>query len=143
LPRFPFPECGEEQQEEAMKHLQHATLALALLAGSGAARAQTTIVTPAPVQRDTVVTAPAPVELTPVQRQTIYRTIVRAPVTRAPAAVEYRVGTPVPRSVHLYPMPHDVVVQVPAVRTYRYMVVNHQVVLVDPATSQVVAELGD
>jgi hypothetical protein len=32
---------------------------------------------------------------------------------------------------------------VPAVRTYKYMVVNHRVVLVDPATSEVVADLAD
>ena len=128
-----------------MKHIHEAAIAVALLASAGAAVAQTTIITrePAPAQSETIVTAPAPVELTPVQRQTIYRTIVRAPAARAPAAVEYRIGARVPHTVRLYPLPHDVVVQVPAVRTYRYMVVNDQVVLVDPATSQVVAELGD
>jgi hypothetical protein len=36
-----------------------------------------------------------------------------------------------------------VAVEVPALRTYRYMVVNNRVLLVDPATSTVVAELTE
>jgi hypothetical protein len=32
---------------------------------------------------------------------------------------------------------------VPAIQTYKYMVVNDRVVLVDPATGDVVAELTD
>ncbi len=126
-----------------MTGIRHATIALGLAAGMGAAHAQTTVITREPAQSETIITTQQPVQLTPVQRQTIYRTIVRAPVAQPPAAVEYRIGTRVPHTVHLYEMPHDVVVQVPAVRRYRYMVVNHQVVLVDPTTSEVVAELGD
>jgi hypothetical protein len=49
----------------------------------------------------------------------------------------------VPESVQLYSVPQEVAVAVPQVRRYKYMVVNHQVVLVDPATSEVVAELAD
>jgi len=41
--------------------------------------------------------------------------------------------------VQLYSIPESVGVEVPAVKTYKYMVVNNRVVLVDPATSQVVA----
>lgn len=126
-----------------MTHFHHAAIALALIAGAGAASAQTTVITREPVQTETVVTSPT-VQLTPVQRQTIYRTIVREPVVEAPPpTVEYRIGTRVPATAHLYVMPHDVVATVPAVRSYRYMVVNHHVVLVDPVTSEVVAELGE
>lgn len=125
-----------------MTRIHHAAVALALIAGAGAANAQTTVITREPVQSETVITT-QPVQLTPVQRQTIYRTIVREPVVQAPATVQYRIGARVPPTEHLYVMPHDVAVAVPAVRTYRYMVVNNQVVLVDPATSEVVAELGD
>ena len=49
----------------------------------------------------------------------------------------------VPPTARLYTVPQSVAVEVPAVRTYKYMVVNHRVVLVDPATSEVVAELVD
>ena len=127
-----------------MRHYRHAALALALLAGTGAANAQTTVITREPVQSETVVTTGQPLALTPVQKQTIYRTIVQEPVVEAPPpTVEYRVGMRVPPSARLYAVPQSVVTEVPAVRTYKYMVVNHRVVLVDPATSEVVDELAD
>jgi len=85
----------------------------------------------------------APVQLTPAQRQTVYRTIVRKPVQPSQATVEYRVGTRIPASTQLYAVPQEVAVEVPAIRSYKYMVVNGRVMLVDPATSQVVAELDD
>jgi hypothetical protein len=90
----------------------------------------------------TVVTT-EPLQLTPVQRQTVYRTIVRERVQPAQPSVEYRVGMRVPQTAHLYIVPEPVAVEVPSVRPYRYMVVNNRVVLVDPATSEVVAELTD
>jgi hypothetical protein len=121
--------------------------ALAVVLAAGAAQAQTTIVTQ-PVQTETVVTQPAPqLVLTPVQRETIYRRIVRhrpaVTVAQAPATVEYRVGMRVPQDVTLYPVPQTVVQEVPAVRNYRYMVINDRAWLVDPATSEIVAEVGD
>jgi hypothetical protein len=128
-----------------MRHYQHAAIALALLAGAGVANAQTTVITREPVQPQTVVTTGQPLALTPVQRQTIYRTIVREPavVEAPPPTVEYRIGMRVPPSAQLYTVPQSVVTEVPAIRTYKYMVVNHRVVLIDPATSEVVAELAD
>jgi hypothetical protein len=99
------------------------------------------VITREPVESRTVVTGP--VQLTPVQRQTIYRTIVRERVVPAPPTVEYRVGTRVPQSVQLYSVPQEVALEVPAIQTYKYMVVNNRVVLIDPATSEVVAEVID
>jgi hypothetical protein len=55
--------------------------------------------------------------------------------------VEYRVGVRVPESVQPYSVPQEVAVEVPAIRAYKYMVVNNRVVVIDPATSQVVAEV--
>ena len=76
--------------------------------------------------------------------EAFYRTIVREPVVEAaPPTVEYRVGMRVPPSARLYAVPQSVVTEVPTMRTYKYMVVNHHIVLVDPATSEVVAELAD
>jgi Protein of unknown function (DUF1236) len=124
-----------------MTNFRRAAMAAVLLAG-GAAQAQTTIITEEPAQPRTVVRER--VQLTPVQRQTIYRTIVREHVAPAPPpAVAYRVGTRVPGSVTLYPVPETVVAEVPAVKRYKYMVVNGQAILVDPVTSEVVAEVGD
>jgi Protein of unknown function (DUF1236) len=126
-----------------MQRYQHAAIALTLLAGAGAANAQTTVITREPVETQTIVTT-EPLALTPVQRRVIYRTIVREPVAEAlPPTVEYRIGTRVPPATRLYAVPQSVAVAVPAVRTYKYMVVNRRVVLVDPATSEVVAELAD
>jgi hypothetical protein len=132
---------SQNKQEELMTHFRHAAIAAALLAGVGTANAQTTVITREPVQTQTVVTQ-QPLVLSPVQRQTIYRTIVQRPVPVAPPTVEYRVGTRVPRDARLYAVPQEVAVEVPAIRTYQYMMVNNRVVLVDPATSEVVAEVA-
>ena len=125
-----------------MTYFRHAAIVVALIAGASAASAQTTVITREPVESRTVVTT-EPLQLTPVQRQTIYRTIVRERVAPARPTVEYRVGTRVPESVRLYSVPQEVAVEVPAIRSYKYMVVNDRVVLIDPATSEVVAELAD
>jgi hypothetical protein len=61
----------------------------------------------------------------------------------AEPTVEYRLGARVPDSVRLYSVPQEVAVEVPAIPAYKYMVVNNRVVLVDPATSQVVEEVVD
>lgn len=115
---------------------RHGLIALACITGASAAQAQTTVITREPVQTQTVVT------LTPAQRTTIYRSIVReAPATTTQATVEYRVGGPVPAATHLYAIPETVAAEVPAVRSYKYMLVNNRVVLVDPATSTVVEEV--
>ena len=126
-----------------MRHYQAVAIALALCAG--VANAQTTVITQEPACSQTVVTTEQPLALTPVQRQTLYRTIVRQPavVEAPPPTVDYRVGMRVPPSAQLYAVPPSVVTEVPAIRTYKYMVVNHHVVLVDPATSEVVAEVAD
>jgi Protein of unknown function (DUF1236). len=133
-----------KQEEEHMSYFRQAAIGAALLASAGVANAQTTIITREPAQTRTVVTTEQPLQLTPVQRQTIYRTIVRERVAAPPPpTVEYRVGTRVPSSVQLYSVPQAVAVEVPAIKRYKYMMVNDQVVLVDPATSEVVAELAD
>jgi hypothetical protein len=91
------------------------------------------------VQGSTVVT-PAPLPLTPVQRQTVYRTLVSEP---AQATVEYRVGTRIPSNARLYALPQDLAVEVPAAHLYKYMTVNSRVLLVDPATGEVEAEVAE
>jgi hypothetical protein len=125
-----------------MTHFRHTAILAALLAGVSAANAQTTVITREPVESRTVVTT-EPLELTPVQRHTVYRTIVRERVAPVRPTVEYRVGTRVPGDVQLYSVPQEVAVEVPSIRQYKYMVVNDRVVLIDPATSEVVAELAD
>jgi hypothetical protein len=112
-----------------------------------------------------VVSAP-PRALTPAQRTMIYRTIIpqgrgRGPIVRerivtesvapapaareriAPAAYAYAVGSRVEDASALAPMPQAVASTVPAVRSYRYMVINNRLLLVDPATGIVVAEVNE
>ena len=125
-----------------MTYFRHAAIVAAALAGATTASAQTTIITREPAESRAVVTT-EPLELTPVQRRTIYRTIVRERVAPAEPTIEYRVGVRVPGAVRLYSVPQEVAVEVPAIRSYKYMVVNNRVVLVDPATSQVVEEVVD
>ena len=109
-----------------------------------------------------------PLALTPMQRTTIYRTIipqgrgrgpivreqivtetmapapvVREQVVRAPVTVDYGVGSRVTDAYALAPMPRAVINTVPAVRSYRYMVINNRLLLVDPATGIVVADLTE
>jgi hypothetical protein len=81
--------------------------------------------------------AQAVVEFTPDQEETIYTTVTRERIrTPPPAEFRARVGIEVPEAVELYEVPSTVTVA-PA-RRYRYTVVEHQVVLVDPGTRRVV-----
>jgi hypothetical protein len=131
-----------QEEEELMTYFRHAAIVAAVVAGATTASAQTTVITREPIESRTVVTT-EPLQLTPVQRRTIYRTIVREQVVPAEPTIEYRVGARVPDRVRLYSVPQDVAVEVPAIRSYKYMVVNNRVVLVDPVTSQVVDEVVD
>jgi len=110
--------------------------AAAILVVTGTASAQTTI-----IERDNPsVIARERVELTPAQRTTIYRSVTRERVQMqmVPQGVDVRLGARVPQTVELREMPSALVTDVPTVRRYRYMVINNEVVLVDPATSEVV-----
>jgi len=53
----------------------------------------------------------------------------------------YAVGARVPASVRLMPLPPAVVAEVPVVRPYRYIRYFDRVLLVDPATSTIVADV--
>jgi Protein of unknown function (DUF1236) len=118
-----------------MRPLFGCATAILVLAGAAAASAQTTIIereAPSIVTRERV-------ELSPAQRTIIYRSATRERIATAPpAGVQVRLGARVPRQVELYEMPTTIVEEVPTIRRYRYMVVNDEVVLVDPATSEVV-----
>jgi len=108
-------------------------VAIFVLASANAS-AQTTV-----IERDgPVVVTRERLELTPAQRTTIYRTVTRERVVSAPQEVDVRVGARLPRTVELREIPPTLIEEVPAVRRYRTMVVNNEVVLVDPITSEVV-----
>jgi hypothetical protein len=76
---------------------------------------------------------PAPREYVPAPRERI--------VTAPRDAYAYAVGARVPATVRLAPLPPAVVADVPAVRPYRYFRYFDRVLLVDPVTSTVVADV--
>jgi hypothetical protein len=49
------------------------------------------------------------------------------------------VGTTVPRTVELAPLPPRIIEVVPAYRGYRYVVVGDSLIIVDPSTFEIVA----
>lgn len=89
--------------------------------------------------------------LSPDQRTVIYRTVTRerhvAPgpaVVPAPVpAVTYEVGAPVPYDTEMHDFPEDAYIDTPELRPYRYVYVSNRLVLVDPATSQVVDVISE
>ena len=126
-----------------MTYFRHGAIALALLAATSAASAQTTVITREPMQTQTIVTERPALVLTPQQRQIVYRDIARERVAPAPGTLTYTVGARLPAETRLYTVPDTVAVEVSAVKQYRYMMVNGRVVLVDPVSSEVVAELSE
>ena len=96
--------------------------------------------------------ASPPIRLQPTERQMIYRTIVReqtlppsvmVDVPPAPGltSVSY-VGMRLPTSVQLYTLPEDVAYDVPAIRSYRYAMVDDRVLLVNPETGLVIEDIS-
>jgi hypothetical protein len=69
--------------------------------------------------------------------------VVRERVAPPGSAYAYAVGSRVADAGALAPMPQAVVATVPSLRSYRYMLINNRLLLVDPATGIVVAELTD
>ena len=118
--------------------LKALVLGAAVLSVPAASLAQTTTIT------TTTRTERGPLVLTPEQRTTVYKHVVRERVvTPRGEVVEYRVGTRVPREIELRTFDEDLYVQAPALRPYRYVYVNNQLVLVDPETSEVVEIIAD
>jgi Protein of unknown function (DUF1236) len=117
-----------------MKALFGCAAAALFVAHANAASAQAVI-----IEREapTVITRER-IELTPAQRTTIYRTVTRQRLRPAPSAVDVRLGAHLPRTIELREIPSAVIAEVPTIRSYRYTVTDDEVVLVDPATSEIV-----
>ena len=117
------------------KSLRMLMLGAAVLSVPAAALAQTTITTTTRTER-------GPLVLSPDQRTTVYKRVVRerdvSPRARGTEVIEYRVGTRVPRGVELRTFDEEAYAETPDLRRFRYVRVNNQLVLVDPETSEVV-----
>jgi hypothetical protein len=80
------------------------------------------------------------VQLSQEQRTRIHETIVR----RRDARVEHpdfrvSVGTRIPRTVHVFAIPEDMVTIVPQFVGFKYIVVGDELVILDPDTLEIVA----
>ncbi len=122
----------------SMSSLQRVAIALAVVGTAVTASAQTVTTTTTTVER-----AGPPMRLSPQQRTVIYRTVTTerrvAPEMRVQQTpLDVTIGRPVPPSIALSPFPETVYVETPALRQYRYFQVGDRLVLVDPATSEVV-----
>jgi len=75
------------------------------------------------------------------QRTKITSVIKQHKVEPTKLSVSVSIGTRVPASVHLYPLPVEVVEVYPAWRGFEYILVGDQIVVVNPRTHEIVAVL--
>jgi len=73
------------------------------------------------------------------QRTKISSIIKQRKVESTKLSVSVSVGTRVPASVHLYPLPVEVVEVYPAWRGYEYILVGDQIVVINPRSHEIVA----
>jgi hypothetical protein len=118
-------------------YIRNSAIALAFAMVPMGALAQTTITTTTETY--------GPTALSPEQRTVIYRTVTRERrVVPVPGpTVNYQVGAPIPGDVAVYDFPEDAYIEVPELRSYRYVYVNNRLVLVDPRTSRVVDVISE
>jgi hypothetical protein len=80
------------------------------------------------------------VHLTEERRAKIHDTIIHRHEGRVDSVnFSLSVGTRVPRTVHVYDMPEDVVTIVPEYRGFKYIIVHDELLVLDPETLEIVA----
>lgn len=87
--------------------------------------------------------APPPaLVLSPEQMRLIYASV---PKDRAPTELRIRLalGAEIPRSVSLFAFPDALVAQVPQIAPFRYIVVENDVVIVDPAAHEIAMVISE
>jgi Protein of unknown function (DUF1236) len=84
----------------------------------------------------------APVNLSSSQKTEIHRVITGPNIHRVGHVnFSLAVGTAIPRTVQVYPVPERIVRIIPEYRGFDYIVVRNELVIIDPATLQIVAIL--
>ncbi len=94
------------------------------------------------VQSQTTGQAGAAAKLSTEQRTRI-TTVIRDQHVQPLTSVNFSiaVGTRVPRDVRFYPLPREVVTIYPEWRGYEFILVNNQIIVIDPRTFEIVAIL--
>jgi hypothetical protein len=74
------------------------------------------------------------------QRTDVHATLLKQANVNRAGSVNFaiNVGTRVPRTVHLVPLPSAIISLVPQYRQYQYFVANDEVCIVDPRTFEIV-----
>ena len=124
-------------------NLRLGTMALAILGTVGVAFAQAPSTTPGGAPGAPGLNQGASqnqkVQLSAAQKTAIYNAVRKdKSKSAAPANFQASIGARVPASIELYALPPDAVANAQAASSFRYTMVNNQVVLVDPLTMQVV-----
>ena len=81
-------------------------------------------------------------ELTPAQRSAIYQAVSKDKSKAAPSRFSAAVGTEVPPMIELYTLPDDILTTNPVTKSYKYTMVQDQVVIVDPINMHAIAVIG-
>jgi Protein of unknown function (DUF1236) len=151
-PRPSSRECVEEtlrpSRPQSMRRripmtdrLRLGTMALAVLGTVSVAVAQVPSTTPggAPGGLNEGAITNQKLQLSAAQKTAIYNAVSKdKSKIAAPGNFRASIGAPVPSSIELYALPSEAVANAQAASSYRYTMVNNQVVLVDPLTMQVV-----
>jgi hypothetical protein len=78
-------------------------------------------------------------KLTTEQRTKISSVIKQQKVERVNLNVSVSVGTRIPASVHVHPLPREVIVIYPEWRGFDYILVGDEIVIISPRTHEIVA----
>ncbi len=80
--------------------------------------------------------------LTAQQRDAIYQEVSKDKSKTATKDFRPVVGADVPPMIELYTLPDEAVAQIPAVKLFKYTMVQNKVVLVDPTRMRVIDVIG-
>jgi hypothetical protein len=80
--------------------------------------------------------------LSPAQRSAIYAEVIKDPSKSSPQRFSAVVGADVPPMIELYALPDDAAAAAPAVKLYKYTMVDDKVVVVDPTKMRIVDVIG-
>ena len=109
-------------------NLRHGIAVLALLTSAGVA-----------IAADTGATSKDQLSLTNAQQKEIWQSVSKQNMKdTTPAGFRPAIGTVVPGSMKLHALPGDATRQVPAVRSYDYVMVQNDVLLIDPTSKKIV-----
>jgi hypothetical protein len=123
--------------------LRHGAVALVLLGGIGIAAAQTpgsttggTMKSPGMSQQGM---SQQKLRLTSAQKSAIYKAVSQDK-TKPRMASNFRpqIGAKIPPTIATFALPSNAVASAPAAASFKYTMAQNQVVLVDPATNEVV-----